>query len=349
VARFFRLWQKKRGERRTGSRLAGTVGEAAFFGALFVLGAVALAAYWTSQAIAPHPDFFTIGWGTWLATFVLASFILIGGAGLFFTVLEVGASAERRSALARRAGDIELIRESRSRFRRFPTIPRDVNLTNSPGVRLAYRLPGLESPAWRLVAAAVTALLCVGIDTVLGAVAIRAFHIGKPEMALNAFLVPFSSVTAWSVYYFTRQLLLHTWIGPTSVEISDHPLYPGRAYEVVLVQGGHLKVNHLRLALVCEEEVTYRQGTDLRTERRTAHEGDVFERGGFTIDPSAPFEHCERFAVPRAAMHSFQSAHNAITWKLVVTLDLHRWPRVVRGFPVVVYPLIEGAERGSAD
>ena len=68
---------------------------------------------------------------------------------------------------------MEFIREVRQRGRDFPNVPRDANLTNSPGVRLTYRLPGLESPAWSLGAAAVTCLMCVGIATVLIAVAVR--------------------------------------------------------------------------------------------------------------------------------------------------------------------------------
>ena len=40
MSRWFRVWQKKRGRRRTGSRLAGSVGEASFFGLLLLLGGV---------------------------------------------------------------------------------------------------------------------------------------------------------------------------------------------------------------------------------------------------------------------------------------------------------------------
>ena len=38
VARFFRFVEKKRGERRTGSNLLGSLGEAVFCGSLFLLG-----------------------------------------------------------------------------------------------------------------------------------------------------------------------------------------------------------------------------------------------------------------------------------------------------------------------
>jgi hypothetical protein len=344
VAKLFRVWEKKRGDRRTGSRLAGTVGEAAFFGSLFVLGVVSLATLLTSQAVAPDPDFFTLGLGAWLVLIVLSSLILIGGAGFLLTVLEIGASAERRSALVRRAGDIELIREVRQRGREYPTIPRDTNLINSPGVRLKYRLPGLESPGWTLAAAAVTCLLCVGTAILLIVLAVHGFQSRPYPWALVAFLIPFSSVTVWSVYYFIRQLLIHTGIGPTSVEISNHPLFPGQSLDVFLAQSGRLKVKQLTVELACEEEVSFRQGTDIRSERRVVYRDVFATRENFEIEPAIPFEMEGTFRVPDAAMHSFRSSHNAIHWKLIVRGDFDDWPLCVRGFPVIVYPAVSSEE-----
>ncbi len=338
MGKLFRVWEKKRGERRTGSRLAGTVGEAAFFGSLFVLGVISLTTLLTSQAVSPDPDFFTLGLGAWLVLIVLTSLILIGGTGFVLTILEVGASAERRSALVRRAGDIELIREVRQRGREYPTIPRDANLTNSPGVKLTYRLPTLESPGWTLAAAGTTCLLCLGTLAVLVAVAVHGFQTGSSPWALVAFLVPFTGVTIWLLRYFIGQLLIHTGIGPTSVEISDHPLVPGRQYDVYLVQSGHLKVHRLTIELICEEEATFRQGTDIRSERRVVYRDVISLSERFEIEPAIPHEVSGSFKVPDDAMHSFISSHNAIHWKLMVRGVFARWGKQVRSFPVVVYP-----------
>jgi hypothetical protein len=338
VARFFRLWEKKRGERRTGSRLAGSLGEAAFFGSLFVLATIALATVLTTQWMTPDPRFLKLGFGTWLVLLVLSSLILIGGAGFILTILEMRASVERRSALVRRATEMELLRDARGRAHKFPSIPRDTNLTNSPGVKLAYRLPSLESPAWRLVAAAVTALACLSIAGVLIVIAIGGHQAGRPQLALTAFLVPFSSVTAWSVYYLARLLMLHAGIGPTSIEISAHPLRPGRDYEVLLVQSGHLHVTRLSLSLVCEEEAAFRQGTDIRTERREVYCREICAHTDVKIDPARPFEYQCHFQVPASAMHTFQSAHNAVQWKLVVHGRFAKWPEMVRSYPVIVHP-----------
>jgi hypothetical protein len=331
--------------------LAGTVGEAAFFGSLFLLGTISLATLLTSQAVSPDPDFFTLGLGAWLVLIVLASLILIGGGGFILTVLEVGASAERRSAFVRRAGDLDLLREVRQQGREYPAIPRDTNLINSPGVRLKYRLPGLESPGWTLAAAALTCLLCVGIATVLIALAVHGFQSPPYPWALAAFLIPFTAVTAWSIHYFVRQLLLHTGIGPTSVEISDHPLFPARTFHVYLVQSGRLKVKRLTVELACEEEATFRQGTDIRSERRVVYRDVFVTREDFEIEPAMPFEVEGCFRVPERAMHSFFGAHNAIHWKLVVRGEFVDWPLCERSFPVIVYPLSPAEEslHGPAD
>jgi hypothetical protein len=206
----------------------------------------------------------------------------------------------------------------------------------------------LESPAWRLVAAAVLALLCVGVATVLAAIAVASYQTDRPQYALTAFLVPFFSVTAWSVFYLFRQLMLHTGIGPTSVEISDHPLYPGATYDVYLAQSGRLNVTRLSISLTCEEEAAYRQGTDIRTERHVVYCGEVFCRESFAIDPALPFEHLGRFTVPVEAMHSFQSAHNAVHWKLIVRGEFAKWPTMVRSFPLIVFPPRDGDESNGA-
>ena len=49
MARFFRLWGKKRGERRSGPRRLGEIGEAVFFTALVLLGFVLLIKFLVEQ------------------------------------------------------------------------------------------------------------------------------------------------------------------------------------------------------------------------------------------------------------------------------------------------------------
>jgi hypothetical protein len=339
VARLFRLWEKKRGVRRTGSKLLGSVGEALFFAALFVLGAISLAAVVTSQFVLAEPDELRFsGWALWLLILVLGSFLVIGGGGVIYTVLNVGASAERRSALAKRAGDIELLSETSLAQSEYPYVPRDTNQTNSPGITLAFRLPIAQSPVWKLMAAATFSLVWNAIASVLLVVAIESHVLGNPEWFLTIFVVPFVAVGAWGMYYFVKQVALHAGIGPTSVEVSDHPLRPDVRYSIFVSQAGRLSVKHLELLLVCEEEATYHQGTDLRTEVRRVYETQVFRREEFEINPGIPFEHECDLRIPNNVMHSFRSHYNRVQWKLVVKGEADGWPTYERSFPVVVYP-----------
>jgi hypothetical protein len=347
VAKVFRLWGKKRGERRTGSKFLGSLGEAAFFATLFFLGSIALAFLVTAQLTRAVPWIPVLsGWLLWLAIVALASFILIGGGGVIFTVLQVGASTERRLALAKRAPGIELLSNEAPAPQEFPAIPSDQDITNSPGVRLAFRLPISESPAWQLLAATLFCLVWNGISAVLIVVTIEGLVSGRPDWWLTSFSLPFALVGIGAVAYFGWQLGVHTGIGPTSVEVSEHPFMPGHRYGVYLSQSGRLSIEALDLFLICEEEASYYQGTDMRTETRRVYEQQVFHREGIEIQNGLNFEHECELAVPEQGMHSFQGTYNAVQWKLVVRGHAKGWPDYERSFPVVVHP--NGNGKGQA-
>src|SRR5262249_39737850 len=153
-----------------------------------------------------------------------------------------------------------------------------------------------------------------------------------------ASVAPFLVVAVWSINHFIRELLLCTGIGPTIVEISEHPLYPGKKYNVFVSQVGRLQMNSFTVYFVCEEEATYHQGTDIRSDKCVVHEQLVLRRENFAIDTTMPYEYQCGFSIPDHAMHSFQSPHNRITWKLVAKGKALTWPEFTRSFPVLVYP-----------
>ena len=62
-------------------------------------------------------------WWIWLTFIVPLSFIIIGGSGLAFRLLHLGTSAERRSALTRQAGRLELFDNGNGAQRKYPSIP----------------------------------------------------------------------------------------------------------------------------------------------------------------------------------------------------------------------------------
>lgn len=326
--------------------MLGTLGEVLFSSVMFVLGILSLTALILSQNLSVSPPF-PPGFGFWVMVLVLSSFVLLGGGGVIWTVLHASATRERRSSLARRAASLDLrgsAEASDPPCAVYPNIPSDANLTNSPGVKLSYRLPVVQSPAWRLIFASVFGLIWNVSAAVLAFFAMKSVLGGHPEWFLVLFMIPFVAVGAWLIRDFVRQMLIHTGIGPTQVEISDHPLRPAIACQVYLSQGGHLSMRSLALSLVCEEAATCQQGTDLRTETKVVFDRQIFRQTDFSIDPGLPFEHQCTIEIPAQAAHSFQSEHNAVNWKLVVRGEAESWPPFERAFPVIIYPANDGHE-----
>lgn len=338
MARTFRLWEKKRGDRRTGSPLVGGLGEALFFGVLFLLGSVSSAYLIAAHGLGAAPPLRQPGFGFWLMVLVVVSFMLIGGSGVAYTVLQVGTSAERRSALARRAAQFDLLSDARPLRRAYPTVPPDANLTNSPGVRLAYRLPVTHAAPGALFLSTAFFLAWNGIVVVLGMGALRGHLAERPDWYLSGFVLALAAIGVWATYVFVRQVLRHTGLGPTTVEISDHPLQPGQRYDLHVSQTGRLHLRAFQVLLVCEEEATYRQGTDIRTERCRVCEQELFCRREFRIEPGETFEIVCSLPVPARTMHSLQTDHNAVRWMVLVRSDAASWPLIERNFPLVVLP-----------
>lgn len=334
MARFFRLLDKKRGLRRTGSNYVGSLGEVLFYSTVFFLGLLLL----TSLVLNFTPAVATFGRGWWLMAIVLGSMVILGGVGLIWTVLRLGVSLERRSALAKKASQLDLLEGTGLAPRDLPTVPEVEGLTNSPGIELAYRLPPVQTPGWRLLSLTLFTLAWVGTGSVLSLVALQSHLSGSPDWGLSIFILPHAAVSVWLVRRLALLLWAQTGMGPTTVEISDMPLRPGQEYQAAFWQHGHMRVRSLSLSLQCLEEATYHQGTDIRTEIRVVWEEQLAEHCDFDIDPRQPFQALCTLKLPLGAMHSFQTAHNAVHWRLVVRGQAEKWEDFERQFPVVVLP-----------
>lgn len=431
MARNFRYYGKKRGDRRTGSRMLGSVGEMIFYAAFLLLGCVSGAMFFSFLAIPQwrvnnefvkstcvvlekrinetadddgpqyRPEFriryeiddvtylawtydihmshsgsrenaqqilarFAVtedlkdpinyycwydptspekavlvrgtSWWLWLVFIVPASFVLIGGGGLIYSVLRWGKSAERRAAMVQRAIQRDLFDANGKAARKFPNVPNGVDITSSPGTTLAYRLPIGASPAWKLFAVLLACVLWNGIVSVFVIIAASGHLEGNPDWGLSVFLLPFVAVGIALVVFLVRQLMATTGVGPTTVEISDHPLLPGKQYELLVSQSGRLRVNSLCVSLVCNEQATYRQGTDTRRETRLVHRREIYRREGFEVGRGLPFEARCALTAPEAAMHSFKADHNEIQWQVVVAGNAAGWGDFQRSFPVILRP-----------
>ena len=338
-----RLWGQTRGERRTGSNRVATAGEGLFYGVLFVLGSLLLSVQLTTHFFNPSAVPYRPGFGFWLALIVGLSSLIIGASGLIYSTLYISASVERRSAIAKKAAKMELSPQRKPSTIELPAVPREANLTNSPGVTLAYRLPTAESPAWRVLATVAIVLLSTPIGIASLVIAVDSWRTGEPTWVALIVGIPFMMGSYFSARYLFRQLWLTTVFGPTCVEISDLPLRPGGEYEIFVSQSGRFRLPGVRLCVICEEEANFSHGTDIRTENHAVYEQPVFSREAVQVEPGYPLEVRSSFQLPPNAMHSFQSTHNAVRWKLMLTSTARGTaPPFVRSFPLVVYPYVDG-------
>lgn len=277
-------------------------------------------------------------WWIWPVFAIPASFVLIGSGGLVYRLLRWGKSAERRAVMVQRAQQRDPFNTNGGSQRRYPNVPGGADITNSPGTRLKFRLPISTSPGWALFGVAMICVFWNGIASMFVVFTVNGHLRGDPDWLLTLFVVPFVVGGILLIVRLIRQLLVTTGVGPTRVEISEHPLQPGKQCRLLVSQSGRLKVNSLSVLLVCEEEATYRQGTNTRTESRQVYQQEVFRREDFDIHRGMPFEaECE-LDVPAGAMHSFKADHNEVNWKLVVRGDVAGWPDYQRAFPVIVRP-----------
>ena len=268
-------------------------------------------------------------------TFV--AIIGVSGYRILTLLWTFGASAERRSAMAQTAARLRVVNEASQM--EFPNVPSDENITNSPGTYLAYRLPIVQLPAWQFFFSAAICLVFCSVATALFVTMWSRFQ----QQVFFDWLVMVPTIVfffagSWSIYNFLTHLLLHARLGPTSLEISDLPIFPGMSYQIHLSQSGHLTISSLELSLVCREEATFQQGTDVRTESKIVRKIDIIQDSKIHVEPEKPFEKEETVVFPVDAMHSFQSAGNLISWSFLVRGVIEGWPEFERRFRVIVRP-----------
>jgi len=347
MPRFPRPWSKKRGDRLLSGILPGIVGEVAFFAFLFLVGVFVLSLvlieqFAPEQAAKVPTDALETDLSIWVFGILSLVAIATGGAGLWVRIGGQRSSDERRSMLAERAEQIESealqqLGSPADSKASMPSVPAGTYLTDSPGERLRFRLAA-DLPADMLAGAALLALLWNSVWFVLLAVVVAGFLERNPRPIVAAALIPFGWIGYWSFKRFLTQLRQRIGIGPTIVEISDHPLRTGEVYFLYVCQTGRCRLKRLSVDLVCQEESFYRQGTDLRIERSEAYRQVLCQAREIVVDAETPWEQQLEFSLPDNAMHSFVAAHNAIRWKLVVQGETRPWPSFCRSFPVIVHP-----------
>ncbi len=333
-----RLFEKKRGSRSTGSQAWGRFGEACFYAALLAAGAV-FTAILGSRVMEASGGFAGISLWMWLLTLLLPGALLsIGGSGLGKLLAGWGRSEEGMAAARRFPELFHPAGRPGGEPDHCPSVPSWDNCNNSPGTILRYRLPLESRESWSVFGFGLFAVLWNLVVILLAVTVGVDFVGGHTEWLLLALIVPFLAIGVAGTAIFVRALVLQNVVGPTQVEINDHPLRPGDRCDLIVGQGGVGLFRRISVSLELEELATYRQGTDTRTERRVVREESIIEWRGVSIAPGHRFEERAAFQVPDDAMHSFASLHNAVTWRITVRVEPVKWPPLTRHFPIVVLP-----------
>lgn len=278
-------------------------------------------------------------WRTWLLALLLpGSLAAFGAAGLRRSLTRWGRSEEYRASVGSQPAVLVGLGAGTPAATRLPAVPPCDDLINSPGTILRYRLP-IESPeSWKLLGLGIFAVIWNAVLIVL-AVGVGMDLLGGRGNVMPLFLlVPFAIVGIGACGLFIRAMVLTTAVGTTQVEISDHPLRPGGRYELLLAQSGTGAFPAIEVTLALEEQATFRQGTDTRTEKIIVWQRHVHSWQDVQMTPGTRFEGRLHVDIPAEAMHSFTSEHNLVRWKLVVRGTPVRWPRFERTFPLVVFP-----------
>ncbi len=329
-----RLFLKKRGTRRTGPRWAGEVTEGLLCVGLMAVGAFGL--YWLVDRVTSAQG---AGWWPWFAMLIPVAVFVYGAALLIGLLWQRMASTERRAAAVRKATGWELPGfDTPSSRPALPSVPAVDIVTDSPGIRLAYRLPIDAASGW---VSFTMAAVCIAWNTLVAVFVVQVIQMhraGQPNWLLTWLMVPFVLGGIWTLVELGRQVLVNVAVGTTRVEISQHPFYPRGAYQGFVTQTGRSHVRWLQVQLVCDEQAIHQQGTDTRRAICRVYRAILFSQRKFDITPEQAFDAAFEIAVPDGAMHSFVSSHNAVMWAILVRGRMARWGDFERRFPIYVYP-----------
>lgn len=273
-------------------------------------------------------------WG-WF--FLLMMFLIAGSgfAGLWITIAKKRFSREH--LVGKKSEGLPFLGAAKKR-KPFPTIPDPASINDSPGTYLAYRLPTSQISVIRVIGSIV---LCVFWNVIAWAVLFSVFLASAdnpPSIMSRVFAILFFLLGLGMIVWVINLAVIAFGVGATLLELSDHPIVPGRSYRLHLMQLGGFRIRDYSVAIVCEEVARFRQGTDTVTTRREVFRKELFRKKDFETQRDTPLVRDMRFLLPYGVMHSFVTEHNEICWKIVVGADIVNWPDVKRECPIIVRP-----------
>ena len=293
-----------------------------------------------------HPDCVVVSWKIpvwgWLFLFLSLCLAVFGLVGLIGSLRRGAVSDERQAAGIAKPKPLFFVESSPSSFQ--PTIPDNRSIGESPGTHLAFRLPIEAQPFVPLIG---LTLFALAWNLVAGGVMLHSWLSPLENWSDHVFGIALRCIF-WGVGLMLLVAVFHRifltfGIGPTLLEISDHPLYPGRRYRLLLMQSGTLRFRELTVAVVCEEIARFHQGTDTMTSHKEVFRQPLFSRTDFEATSGVPMEQEFFLQLPLGAMHSFRRENNEIRWRIGVFVQVVGWPDIHREYPIIVQPHDIGA------
>ncbi len=273
-------------------------------------------------------------WWPLAVALIPASLLAVGIWGIVASLMQVATSAERRSLVVVKAVGRDPRRHGPTSA---ATLPASATEGTSLGLQGAYRLP-IAGTAWRTLGLFFVCVIWNALLAYFGYIASGQFLRGDPVWLALGLVVALGLVGVWLAFHSVRELWERRGVGPTQIEVSEHPLTLGGEYHAHLLQTGKMELRTLRLCLICEESASYQQGTDSRTSVETVYRRELRKWRSLKMRPGEPFEAEWSFQIPRDAMHSFRSPNNEIRWLLVVEGTTTQGQSLLRRFSLSVWP-----------
>jgi hypothetical protein len=336
---FVQLIGKKKGTRRSGSLWWGVFADVLISSLMLLTGIVIIVAITTLQI----QNLLSVGQTASILSFSVKAMIglvllIAGGYRIMRTLWDVGPSAERRGAIVSLARDVELLNELQSRRSEMPNVPDFHSLEKTAGKHLKYQLSHGRLSFFGLWATGLLTLAFVVVSTILVLHSVQSVTAGKTDWAAIVFTSVHLLATSWQILQFIKLLLRNSGLGPTRIELGELPLVVGKNYRLFISQRGRIPIKMLDVELICLERATFSQGTDIRTETKTVFEQRLLRKRGIALSADRPFESDFELPIPAAAMHSFLSINNQVSWRIRVTCLAKGWPKFERQIPIVICP-----------
>lgn len=238
----------------------------------------------------------------WFGLFPLL-FVLAGAAGLFYSLKKIRAGGDPAPAFRQPAA----------------TTPAGL----SPTTASPAELPPAASPRGKLFGMLFAAVFWNGIVSVFLVTLFRG-EWGGTSWFLALFLTPFVAIglgLIGAVVY--RGMALFN--ARPGLRVSHGTVCPGGQIDVSWTLSGRTdRVQRLRLTFEGREEVTYRRGTNITTDKETF----VVIPLADTTEPAAIRSGTVRLQIPANAVPSFATPNNKIVWCFRVRGEIPRWPDI---------------------